>query len=515
MLKKIILLVLFFAGILNATNLNVNKNKYNPNEQIRVHFSGMVGKNQDWVAIYPENSNNQWANVKRWNWTNDKAAGDLLFQGLPVGKYEVRAFYNNSYNVEVSKKFTVNGNNVAATVTTNKVDYNLGEIVTASFNHMSGNNEDWIAIYKAGSDNTWANVIDWAYIDGKVQGSKSFKNLPKGNYEVRVFFNNSYHVEVTHAFTVGANIVTTVTTNKDHYTQGETVTAAFDNMTGNNRDWIAIYPAGTTNAWKNVVDWGWIDGKIKGNKSFINLPVGNYEVRVFFKNSFDLGATHAFEIVASQHEPMRVLYDDFEDGIDPRWTCILGHPMELLNYGVKNEAIASTDRKVKINGQHSLRTFNSDHFKPKTSSYIFDFQHPAQEFKFLEVDMSKGVSSHRFSFGVRVKTKFGNRMITFASYYNHQLESTGKQIIRGPYRNVLKGHKVPRTFNNNSIHVHPAPTDYYVATSNVGGGSNMFVYYKINIEEKLKVLEPDNELYEIEYFITSGGDYDNLALSNH
>jgi hypothetical protein len=43
----------------------------------------------------------------------------------------------------------------------------------------------------------------------------------------------------------------------------------------------------------------------------------------------------------------------------------------------------------------------------------------------------------------------------------------------------------------------------------------MFVHYKINLEEKLRVLEPDNEFLGFINFSTSGGDYDNLALTSH
>jgi len=91
----------------------------------------------------------------------------------------------------------------------------------------------------------------------------------------------------------------------------------------------------------------------------------------------------------------------------------------------------------------------------------------------------------------------------------------GRQIIRGPYGNVLEGHAGPYTKADGYLHVHPGPSDYYVGTSSVGGGTGMFIYYKINIEEKLRLIEPDNELLGITYFVVSGGDYDNLALTTH
>jgi len=61
---------------------------------------------------------------------------------------------------------------------------------------------------------------------------------------------------------------------------------------------------------------------------------------------------------------------------------------------------------------------------------------------------------------------------------------------------------------NGYQHNHPGPTDYYLDTKN-----GQFIHYKIDIDAKLKVLEPDNELISITLFTTAGGDFDNIALS--
>ncbi|HIP51458.1 MAG TPA: hypothetical protein EYG94_05140, partial [Campylobacterales bacterium] len=161
MMKKIMIFTLLFVSILNAATIDVNKNVFKTNEQIIVSFADMSAQNDDWIAIYKENSSNSWGNVIKWKWTNDIAAGNLTFDALPAGNYEVRSFYNNSYQLEASKKFRVQVNVEATTVTTNKNTYTLGEGITATFANMSGNAQDWIAIYPAGSTTAWANMIQW------------------------------------------------------------------------------------------------------------------------------------------------------------------------------------------------------------------------------------------------------------------------------------------------------------------------------------------------------------------
>ena len=95
----------------------------------------------------------------------------------------------------------------AAIVNTNKAQYNVGEAVVVNYSNMEGHAKDWIGIYPVGSSNAWANVVAWKWSRGQVNGQKSFNNLPAGNYEVRVFFRNSYKVEARDGFSVKQEIV--------------------------------------------------------------------------------------------------------------------------------------------------------------------------------------------------------------------------------------------------------------------------------------------------------------------
>lgn len=512
MIQKIIFTTMLFLSTVYAAELDTNKDAYEVNENIQVALTDLRAQQNDWVAIFPADSNNDFGRIIQWQLTGATVNAALQFNPLGEGSYDVRLFYGADAVQGASKRITVGDNgNIDAEIRANKEVYALNEAISVNYENMSGNDEDWIGIYPQNSNNDWGNIVQWAWTNGDIVGNHNFEPLPVGDYEVRAFFNNSFNTEARYAFSVeGQNAVATVSTNKKVYEPNEQVIASFTNMSGDNEDWMGIYPAGSSNAWENIVDWRWISGDVQGTRSFNGLAAGQYEVRVFFDNSFNLQASYAFEIEDVAVE--RVLYDDFEDGeIDARWVRIAGPAMTINNFGVQAQGVASTQRKVKIAGQKSLRTYKDYRGGVNYSGYIFDFQNPHPKLKFLELDMAIGTSSHVFAFGVKVKTKFGDRRIEFASWLNHTMPS-GQQIIRGPYGNVLEGHREAFT-QDNYLFVHPGPSDYYVGTSNIGGGSNMMIHYKINIEEKLKLMEPENEFLGMILFSTSGGDYDNLALS--
>jgi len=487
----------------NAT-VSTDKERYTSDEQIVVNHENLKGSGHDeWMAIYPQGSSNDFGNILQWKPTDGEVNGSVTFDARNVGDYEIRVF--DSYDFLLSKPFTVNDTPLLPLVETTKDGYFADEEIVAVFENIIGDQDNWIGIYPQGSSNEWDNALQWEYIEnGLHDGTQTFNAIPAGEYEVRVFLNNTFTTEASYAFSVEA-LPLSLSARKSIYDPYELIHIDFQNMRGESGDWIGLFAVGAGDEKESAIEWRASKSLVNGELSFNGLVAGTYEARVYFD------AMHQKTVTFTVQEQVvnRVLYDDFEDGIDPRWRVYFGRDMRLLNVGVPDGGAAHTERKVYVNGQHSLRTYNSDGL-PQSSGYIFDFQNPDPKLKFLEVDVKIGVSSHRFAFGVNLRTKLGNRRIEFASWLNHTLVS-GRQIIRGPYGNVLEGHRQAFT-QDNYLFVHPGPSDYYVGTSNIGGGSNMFVHYKINIEEKLRLMEPDNELLGITAFTTSGGDYDNLAL---
>ena len=183
--------------------LKLPKTKYSTSETITVKFSNMIHQNQDWIAIYPTQSNNAWENVIHWAWTDDKISGELTFNTLPKGNYEIRAFSDNSAAVVYARvSFQVKSDEIP------KLSVNLVQndydptIVTVNYQNMIKQNKDWIGIYPLYSNNSWSNVIAWKWTGDKNSGTKTFHNLPTGNYEARAFYNNSFKVEAREEFSV-------------------------------------------------------------------------------------------------------------------------------------------------------------------------------------------------------------------------------------------------------------------------------------------------------------------------
>lgn len=505
-----------FVVVDNSPTVETTKNSYSVEEDVVAIFDNTLDQKNDWIAIYPTGTTNEWENLVSWKWLAGGTSGSVNLGVLPIGDYEVRVFFNNSFEVEAKSSFKVEGNNDVATVKTNKEVYTPEESISTIFNHMSGDNEDWIAIYPKGSSSDWGKQITWKWIRSDLSGEKVFGPLPVGEYEVRVFFRNSFDIEAKSSFKVEAPVVVdTLILSKELYDAYEVVHVEYNNMRGLDTDWIGIFPEGAEHSKESAIEWKETKSLVNGGLSFNGLEAGAYEMRAYFDDEHQ--KTVLFNV--KDEEITRVLYDDFEDGIDPRWTKYFGKDMVLLNVGVPDGGVEHTERQEEVNDQHSLRTFNSDGLA-QSAGYYFNFENPGSKFKFLEIDMRIGDSSHRFAFGVKVRTKLGDRRIEFASWLNHTLLS-GQQIVRGPYKNVLPNHRQAFT-QDNYLHVHPAPSDYFVGTSSYGDdpaqgivGAKMFIHYKINIEEALRVLEPENELLEIILFNTSGGEYDNLALSTH
>lgn len=295
---KQIILLLFFVSFINAASLNSDKRQYSTKDSVKITFTGMSAKNKDWVGIYPLGASNAWKNVVAWKWTYDKDSGVLSFKDLPTGTYQARAFYNNSYKTEAHNYFYVHGTTLEASPSASTIS--IRDLIS-----YGKNNKDWIAIYKQGDSNSWENVIEWRWMKDieiehepevvAVRFSHSFGglNLPKGNYEVRLFRNNSFKVNSKIGFTVKGSVV---------LTQEDASTISFKYRKGTKKDeldWIAFYVKNDSNAWENVIQWAWVKD-LKDNKFHYKgkLPIlhpTGHQVRFFRNNSFELDSVVAYD----------------------------------------------------------------------------------------------------------------------------------------------------------------------------------------------------------------------------
>ena len=342
---------------------------------------------------------------------------------------------------------------------------------------MLGHDKDWIAIYPAGSTTAWDNMIQWAWTNGELEGSHTFDALPQGNYEARIFFNNSAILKGSHPFTVQSTEFN-LESRKASYDPFELIHADFVNMRGAGSDWLGIFPVGANHDKASAIEWRDSQSLVDGNISFNGLAVGTYEMRAYFATLHK--ETITFTVVDTA--VTKIEYEDAEGGFDQVWEVYQNptKPVTIINTGAAGSA-------------HSIRA-------QKYASSYFSFGNPDKKLRFLEFDTRIGTASHVGNFGVKIKTKNGNRRILFSSYLNHP----GNIFHNDPARFAA-----PFT-QDGYVHNHPGPTDYYWETRN-----GTFIHYKINIEEKLRILEPDNELLGMTLFTTAGGDFDNIQLVSH
>jgi len=493
MLRKIMVIGCMLFATLNAASITTDKSVYGSNESILANFTEMLGDNQDWIGVYPAGSSNDWANVIQWEWSGGDTAGSVNFTPLPIGVYEVRAFYQNSFNLEASYAFSVEDNGNAVVVTLDKASYIPTEAIAVTFENMSGNTQDWIGIYPAGSSNDWGNVVQWNWTGGVVNGSVNFNALPVGNYEARAFFNNSFNLEAQQAFTVEAEVNNSVilTSNKRSYLPNELIYVNFDRMLGDPEDWIGIYPAGASYEFSNVIEWRSTGGLVQGELSFDGLPAGSYDIRAFFDNSLTKEATVTITV---EDVPLSsTMYEDAENGLNPNWIRVSGsYEPRVANQGYQsNKALVLVPEWISntSNIAEYYLPLNSDNSK-----------------KMLEVDVG-GLSEYKlpnnsrygymphYSIGVNVHTMNGPRKMIWDSFFNHG--------------------NVPPTISPNGIQLNfPSPVEH-VRGYSYEPDITKWEHFKVNIEQQLRLLEPDNSIVSIDGFKATGGFLDNLKLSNY
>ena len=195
---------------LSSIVINHNRTSYRCEEPVSFELKNMPGNPKDWIGIYPVGSDNTFTNVVGWMWTK---GAKTMYPSIPThvrdtGKYEIRVFFNNTLHVEAkSSPFEIKkcGDNIpSVSFKTTYNEYYLKDKINLKFSHIpiAFDHANWVAIYPKGSSTDFANVIQWKWIAHKRQGYLTFNALPKGNYEARLFYNNSFKIAKVAPFSV-------------------------------------------------------------------------------------------------------------------------------------------------------------------------------------------------------------------------------------------------------------------------------------------------------------------------
>ncbi len=193
------------VGQAAETSVTTTKETFSTQESVHATISNLPGNYHDWVAIYPVGAQSTFANIVAYQFTHGTQNGDFDFGTIPAGEYEMRVFQANSWRAASIHTFKVEGANISPTVTTDKEQYSLDDIVVTTITNMPGNDRDWVGIFKKGASNTFANIVVYRFTHGLKNGYIKIGTLPRGEYEARVFYAHSWRVKDSHAFQVGAD----------------------------------------------------------------------------------------------------------------------------------------------------------------------------------------------------------------------------------------------------------------------------------------------------------------------
>jgi len=216
-LKNILISTLLLSSLAYTANITSWKANYSSGSDIWIEIEDKPNNNQDWVGIYPAGSTNDWDNVVTWKWAKYTSPtqvdqGDWYKFQLDDGNYEARFFLNNSFTLNDKVSFSV-GKQKLPTLTLVKKNYKEKENITVKLSNLPANNGDWVGIYSKGSSNDWANVVRWSYTNGTPSmnhegirnGTITLEGIDAGEYEARLFYDNSYRLEKKVGFSVEEN----------------------------------------------------------------------------------------------------------------------------------------------------------------------------------------------------------------------------------------------------------------------------------------------------------------------
>ena len=198
------LIAIFLLGHahISAQELAPSKGAYKPGEDVVISFSGGPGNAKDWVGIYNEGQTPGDVNSTDYKYVDGKTSGELVFDPLPVGKYEAHLLENDGYEILASTTFEVSDEVDVPKVSLSKAEYEIGEVIEISFSGGPGNKLDWIGVYQEGQTPGEVSSTDFEYVVGKTSGSFVFDSLPVGKYEAHLFEDDSYDILATESFNI-------------------------------------------------------------------------------------------------------------------------------------------------------------------------------------------------------------------------------------------------------------------------------------------------------------------------
>jgi len=189
------------------------KSEYKLTDSVSISYTNAPAGTKDWMGIYKIGNIPGVQSYSAYKYAN-AASGTLKFTGLPKGYYKASYFLNDKY-LSIGNSIFFSVGDTIAKITTNKSTYNLGDLISVTFQDGPGVAKDWLGIYNANDNPNVNPLVNYTYVAGKTSGTQAFQsdNVPQktGDYFVVFFTNDSYNEISNRAYFKIKSILTDVT----------------------------------------------------------------------------------------------------------------------------------------------------------------------------------------------------------------------------------------------------------------------------------------------------------------
>ena len=163
---------------------------------------------------------------------------------------------------------------------------------------------------------------------------------------------------------------------KEYYVPNETVSVNVQGELSGDKDWVGIYPKGSSTSWSNVIAWNWVtkNGTVVLSSKEKSMPEGEYEARLFFHNKYATQASDRFVVRKYPLSTVKKIYNTnetvsvnvqmtlsgdqdwvgiYRKGDNNSWGNVIA-----WNWVTKNGTVVlSTDKKSMPAGEYEVRLF--------------------------------------------------------------------------------------------------------------------------------------------------------------
>jgi nitrous oxidase accessory protein len=225
------------TGIMGS-ELKIDQKTFRPGMNVNVtyvaprNFSGWVG------VMEADQPRGRVSKEKALSYQNLAGSSGILKLKAPAdsGSYDI-GLYNFTSGEEIT---SLNFNVSIPTIIAAPASVNTCELITVNYTGAPGYENDWVGMYESGSSDT--NYITREYLDGKENGTVPQWSSDPGNYDFRIFENDSY----TQLATSNSVEVTTIRGSKviaspSHVEPGGIVTVTYWGAPSSGRGIIGMY----------------------------------------------------------------------------------------------------------------------------------------------------------------------------------------------------------------------------------------------------------------------------------